>query len=61
MNKSEREAVLVRVKALFAVDGLKISNDAERIFNSWINGDITERQRREMILEVNRAKIAKKD
>lgn len=58
MNKSERQKVLVRVKALFAVDGLKISKEAEKIFNSWINGEITEKQRREMILEVNRAKIA---
>lgn len=58
MNKSERQKVLVRVKALFAVDGLKISQEAEKIFNSWINGEITEKQRREMILEVNRAKIA---
>lgn len=58
MNKSERQNVLVRVKALFAVDGLKISKEAEKIFNSWINGEITEKQRREMILEVNREKIA---
>lgn len=56
-TKDERQATLDRVKALFAVDGLTISKEAEGIFQQWIDGQITDSQRAEMIIEMNSEKI----
>lgn len=56
-TREERQATYERTKGLMAVDNMSITPAADDIFQRWINGEITEEQRRFLIIDHHKQKI----